>query len=599
MSDDELHEYDLSAWEAPPPPPGLADGVLARLRAAVPVAAVETEPRASRRWWIAGVAVGGLAVAAAVLVIVIGGSRRAAAGHGEVVAARAQRLELDTASADLDAGAELAWRRERGALTVEQHRGTAAWRVANDTLRIDAGAGVASVEATGASLRVEVHMQLSDARVVGASAVTAAAVAFVTVVVYEGHVKVTASGQTVNVEPGATVEVHPGQPPGPPALVGTDDEVHRLQQQVEDLQREVDQQRAPEQHVAGGPPAPALDTVADQRAMFGKLQAPITACAQRLHASGTFNLKFVVRADGTLDAKTFQITLDHAVVNDADALLACMKDATARTAFPKHAATYSLGFPVAATIADTLDRAMITDAMHGVHAEVMRCGEQHPAKGIVKVHLRVAPEGNVTNTDIEATPDPSLGACVAALMLGIHFPATKTGGAFSYPFVFDGKPGCDADALDEKARQAESVGQHATALASFEAAIACKPSDRRYQLAFMAACNAANVAKAKFYYPKVLANRHELAQMCVRNGIPEAELQKALVQGTFLELQTTPSAKVLLDGNDTKLVTPVTAGQLRVSPGKHKVTFVIGDDRYTYPVVVEAGQTAMMSKDLH
>ena len=41
------------------------------------------------------------------------------------------------------------------------------------------------------------------------------------------------------------------------------------------------------------------------------------------------------------------------------------------------------------------------------------------------------------------------------------------------------------------------------------------------------------------------------------------------------------------------------AGQtLSLAPGKHKVTFVIGDDRFTYPVVIKAGVTETMSKDL-
>jgi TonB family protein len=73
----------------------------------------------------------------------------------------------------------------------------------------------ASVEASGASLRVEVQMQIahSDARVVAASAVTAAAVALVTIVVYQGHVKVASGGQTVNVAAGGRVEVKPGASP--------------------------------------------------------------------------------------------------------------------------------------------------------------------------------------------------------------------------------------------------------------------------------------------------------------------------------------------------------------------------------------------------
>ncbi|MGE5184952.1 MAG: serine/threonine-protein kinase [Acidobacteriota bacterium] len=84
---------------------------------------------------------------------------------------------------------------------------------------------------------------------------------------------------------------------------------------------------------------------------------------------------------------------------------------------------------------------------------------------------------------------------------------------------------CDADVLDEKARQLEATGRHAEALADFEGAIACKPTDRRYQLAFMSACNAANLAKAKLFYKKIAGNRSNLAMMCVRNGIKVSDLE--------------------------------------------------------------------------
>jgi hypothetical protein len=60
-------------------------------------------------------------------------------------------------------------------------------------------------------------MTAADARVIGASSVTAAVVAFATVVVYDGHVRATSGGTTVDVLPGAVVELRSGQPPGPPA----------------------------------------------------------------------------------------------------------------------------------------------------------------------------------------------------------------------------------------------------------------------------------------------------------------------------------------------------------------------------------------------
>lgn len=66
----------------------------------------------------------------------------------------------------------------------------------------------------------------------------------------------------------------------------------------------------------------------------------------------------------------------------------------------------------------------------------------------------------------------------------------------------------------------------------------------------------------------------------------------------FLQVFSKPPAKILVDGNDTSLKTPISGHTLALTPGKHKITFVIGDDRFTYPVVIKAGVTETMSKDL-
>jgi hypothetical protein len=66
----------------------------------------------------------------------------------------------------------------------------------------------------------------------------------------------------------------------------------------------------------------------------------------------------------------------------------------------------------------------------------------------------------------------------------------------------------------------------------------------------------------------------------------------------YLQVFSKPNAKILVDGVDTNLKTPISGHQLPLTAGKHKITFVIGDDRFTYPVVIKAGQTEQMSKDL-
>src|SRR5262249_13253216 len=66
----------------------------------------------------------------------------------------------------------------------------------------------------------------------------------------------------------------------------------------------------------------------------------------------------------------------------------------------------------------------------------------------------------------------------------------------------------------------------------------------------------------------------------------------------FLQVYSKPTAKILIDGVDTGMSTPITGKQLQLTPTKHKVTFVIGDDRFTYSTTIKSGLTETMTKDL-
>jgi len=85
---------------------------------------------------------------------------------------------------------------------------------------------------------------------------------------------------------------------------------------------------------------------------------------------------------------------------------------------------------------DILDRTAISNGVNTVKSAVAACATTAPAKGTVKVHVRVAANGLVTNVDVIATPTAALGACVAAAMQRAVFERTRQGGSFSYPFVF-------------------------------------------------------------------------------------------------------------------------------------------------------------------
>ena len=85
---------------------------------------------------------------------------------------------------------------------------------------------------------------------------------------------------------------------------------------------------------------------------------------------------------------------------------------------------------------DELDRAMISTGIAAVKGRVIACADHSPAKGTVKVHVKVGGDGRVSSISVTETPDPALGACVQAAVEHARFPRTLDGGSFSYPFMF-------------------------------------------------------------------------------------------------------------------------------------------------------------------
>jgi serine/threonine protein kinase len=67
----------------------------------------------------------------------------------------------------------------------------------------------------------------------------------------------------------------------------------------------------------------------------------------------------------------------------------------------------------------------------------------------------------------------------------------------------------------------------------------------------------------------------------------------------YLVARTTPWARVFIDGKDTGLTTPIAEqAKIALAPGKHRVTFVVGARRFSYPVVIESGTTINLRKAL-
>jgi hypothetical protein len=731
--DDMLEQFDLSAWEPPPPPGDLADGVIDRLGGTdVGIAVPVDEHRVPRRAWI----IGGAAVAALILALgvwsLIRATHHAAPTSGAIVADRARSLSLDTVHADLDTGADVRWRRDGNVLRIEQRTGNVTWHVDSDeTLVIDAGAASASVEATGANLRVEVKMNATDARVLGGVALTAAAVAMVTVVVYEGHVKVGKSNQTVVVAPGTTYKVNATDDTAPTVgaslprdakqkvavlgleLVGTmDGDAPVVTEVISASMRAVAAKEGP-YSLAPGTDKQLVDVKllfncatenpACMAAIGADLGADVLVYGHIEKSGKTYGMtaklfdvakKQIVRNETLLmpvaDAeaekldeyarKLYLTVVGVSTACDADALkdvgmqfinggqhaaalakfeesLRCKQDpyvmqlvfmeACASGNSPKAKEYYKqlssmqqakfaqmcirnkveyqddtasvaddckgvdevacvlnnyegdcckkYKQPTKWAAKDELSRADISAGIAKVKSQVMLCEQHARAGGKLTARVQVAPDGTVGSVTITKTPNDAVTRCVLPVLSGAKFAKSTKGSTFSYPFVFAAAvatPGCDADGLKDEGMQNINMGQHAAALAKFEASLRCKKDPYVTQLAFMESCASSNSVKAKSYFKLMTPDQQaKFAQMCERNNVEYAD-------DGFLQIDSKPVASILVDGADTGLTTPIRGHALALAPGKHKITFVVGGERFTYPVVIKPGQTASMSKDL-
>ncbi len=516
MSDDELREFDLSAWEAPPPPVDLADSVIARARGGAPALEVAEPARMAsrgRQRLIGGLAVVALAVAA-MLLIWLGPSReppqiaKTVAADGSSSGNDARKLVLPGAVATLDPGAAITWHRSGDDLVVSQRAGNATWQVdGSHRLRLDTGAAGASVEATGASLRVEVPMNLMDKRVLAGSAVSAAVVAFATVTVYEGHVKTTTPTRTVIVKPGVEVALTDdvptvvlkssdgvttsvagfGDSPGSYVEVLT----NALAPNTHDLEDCATRFHAPPKALFdvaidhGGVAAITPKDGAD--AELGSCIANvITGVAQRNH------IHDVVVQFGWDASSQWSVSGPVDPVQ-APRTVACDAKALADQGRQKLATNDNVGGLKA--LAESLD--CMDDASLYPTAYMAACasGDEKEAKRYFNLFT------STRQTQL-------LPIC---LRNGIDPRATA---------VKESAPACDAKALADKARQELGINAHAQALADFEKSLGCKDDPGVYPSAYMAACGAENSARAKHWFSKLPAARQaSLRQICMRGGI--------------------------------------------------------------------------------
>ena len=517
--DDDVLGIDLDAWQAPPVPTGIADGVIARMRqetttVTTPAVPVDPERAPTKRWWwIGGAAL--VAAAAGAALVAFGLPRPPPDGSGGIVAEQPAHLALGPSSAELDRDTVVSWRRDRYRVTAQQAGGAATWRVDDDdTLTIETALG--SIEATNASLRVEVKM-LDEKKAIVLGAVTAAAVTLVTVVVYKGTVGVTDDGKSTRVLPGTAYQIK------------------AKGENVFD-----------DQMTVGAAPSPELIArVATLEDQLAQKQAELDELKRGVDP--------------------FEASADP-------------------------------GVP------DSLGRAEISRTMHQLAGKFRACADGYDGKVIVTV--RVNPDGSVANvTTSPADAKPS--KCIADALRAARFAKTKSGGRFKYPLVFttpadttaaESRPpkACDFEELKRIGLEAFAKHQHADALAAFEKAYTCKADANTLKLVVASACKAKNRAKLGVYWKRLSQSlKDTVLPLCVREGITSDELEGRTAISVLSVLNSTP-VKVLIDGRDSG-ITPL---RLELAPGKHTVTFVVGADKYTYPVDLPPDGDVTLAKEL-
>lgn len=88
--------------------------------------------------------------------------------------------------------------------------------------------------------------------------------------------------------------------------------------------------------------------------------------------------------------------------------------------------------PYRAHTVRTLDKAIVAGAIAAAKPRMLACGSELDLEGDVKLSVEVSADGEVVSAMVDEASEATLGRCVVDVMRAVVFPATESGGTFSY-----------------------------------------------------------------------------------------------------------------------------------------------------------------------
>ena len=533
---DDLRDLDLNAWQAPPPPKGLADAVIARATATDEAIAVAKRGQQRRTLATAAIACGGSVAAALAVWLAI----RPAPAHEldmTVIAAVPQHVVLGDTTVDLAPGAAIQTERRGDALHVVQS-GTATWNVgAKDSLEIDAGTA-GSIKATGASLRVESKMNTQNALLIGGGLLSASAIALVTATVYKGEISKVTDDKVETVSTGDVIlvadnlaaahrDVGMGHPPEPLAVKMGGDIAIRPGVSPTIWIAESGSEAQPYVGIEFQSPCELRVEI------FGKRDVPVSVGAgndvnpvRLTPGKYTYDASCTGKATihGSLDIRAETCRRAACGADSERMLTITSPDIGVQFSPPSVHVVGMTVDPEATTLSIGAD--VITPAPSGDFAidldyssnQSIALRVDHPRLG-TQFFVQHSTTGGAATVK-KAPPPPPAPPCDEMICKSNGY-----SGACCSKLVKPDPKTCHAEELVRAGTLANAESRYAEALKQYSSAYACKPDSHTLSLTFMSACNASDVKAARIWWRKLTADEqaHDIV-ICIRANITRMQL---------------------------------------------------------------------------